>query len=90
MMKPLLNFLNHSRCQFDMISTIKKLPPDLPLATLLRFLTKNIRLTFNKNYKSSIAKVLSLSQLEQVKQNKEQLVQNPIYVNHDRYRDRLL
>jgi len=85
MRKSLLNFINHSQCHFDLASILKRLPPDWPLHTVQRLLSNNMRATFSAQYRSSMGKVLSLSQLERCKKEQRELTRKPIHLDKDRY-----
>ena len=84
-MRPLLNFVNHSKCQFDLAHTLEQLPAEWPLHTVRRFVSNSLRMSNSKQYQTSMAVVLSLSQLERVKQQKQALFRKPIYLDKDRY-----
>ncbi len=85
MVKPLLNLVNHSLCQFDLVDTVKLLPNDWPLPTVRRFVINSLRAAFNRHHQSSMGIVLSLSQLERLKKQKRELSRKPIRLGKDRY-----
>jgi len=82
-MEPLLNFLNHSKCQFELTDLLRQLPSDWPLHRVQRLLSNNTRATVGEKFRSSMGKALSLSQLERVKREQSQSTRKPIHVDKD-------
>ena len=84
-MKPLLVFLNHSKCHFDIEHVLQKLPSDWPIDLVSRCLSKSFNTTYNQQYQSSFGKILTLSQLERLKKAKQKLLQKSITVDENRF-----
>nr|XP_027195488.1 transforming growth factor-beta receptor-associated protein 1-like [Dermatophagoides pteronyssinus] len=70
-MKPLLNFVNHPECHFDMIETLKILPDEWPLKLIYLNLFNNLNRFYNQKFQSSFGCLLAKSMAEQLKQQQK-------------------
>ena len=86
-MKPLLNFVNHPECHFDMIETLKILPDEWPLKLIYLNLFNNLNELYNQKFQSSFGCLLAKSMIEQQQQNiRKTTTENKSAIRIDRNR----
>ena len=84
-MKPLLEYLNHSGCCFKLAETLNEIPNEWTINLVKSHLKNNLRSIFDRRFHSSFGRIMALSILERAKQQKQQLISRPIRIDRDRF-----
>lgn len=77
-MKPLLDYLNHSECRFNMEKTLNIIPEDWPIKLIDRNLSNHLNRLFNRKFQSSYGRCLAISMMERKRQTKQRLINRSI------------
>ncbi|KAI7693990.1 hypothetical protein SSS_01038 [Sarcoptes scabiei] len=81
--KPMLNYLNHSQCHFDLSKTLNDLPGDWPLSYVENHLFNHFHTLFNDVFQTWFGRILALSILERIKQKNQRLRNHSIKIDQN-------
>ena len=81
---PFLEFLNHSKCKFNIEKILKDIPQDWPLIWIKNLLQAQVRNVTNQRFSTSMGKALALSLRDPKRKQKQSFVRKSICLDDER------
>jgi len=83
-LRPFLEFLNHSRCIIDTEEVLRRMPQDWPLIWVKRMIERGVRRVEKDKFATSMGKVMAISLLDPRRRTKQALARKWISIDDDR------